>query len=136
MPDGTAIIAACEAEWDAHKSDCSGYLKAVARRFDITVIGQANAIIAALRQGWQQALDGPSAAALATAGHFVIGGLEAEPNGHVVIVVPGELNRGRYPRAYWGKLGGIGRRNETINWSWNAADRDRIGYWHSQAPVG
>jgi hypothetical protein len=63
------------------------------------------------------------------AGHRGLEGRDhAEPraNGHVVVVVRGALNRERYPTAYWGQLGGQGRREETINWSWRESDRDRV----------
>jgi hypothetical protein len=42
------VIAACEAEWNKFKSDCSGFAKAVARRLGISLSGQANSMIDAL----------------------------------------------------------------------------------------
>jgi hypothetical protein len=61
-------------------------------------------------------------------------GAEHQPprtHGHVVVV--GDLAHGKYPTAYWGSLGGVGKQNETLNWAWAKADRDRImygtGFW-------
>lgn len=40
------IIHACESEWEAHKDDCSGFVKAVAGRLHVPRIhGMANDIV-------------------------------------------------------------------------------------------
>jgi hypothetical protein len=122
---------ACEDNWEAHKADCSSFVKAVAERLGISVSGQANDIIIHIRSQWTRATSGVDAAAKAAEGKFVIGGLEAEPNGHVVVVVSGPLNRAKYPSAYWGRLGAVGRKNQTINWSWNEIDRDKVEYYYA-----
>jgi hypothetical protein len=136
QPGSAAVIAACEAEWDAHKADCSGFVIAVGARLSATIQGDANAIAQALSAGgvWQKLADGVAAAAAAQAGKFVVGGLagaaQAVPaaHGHVVVVVDGPLNRGKYPSAYWGRLGGVGAKDQTINWAWSTADRDNVIY--------
>jgi hypothetical protein len=136
-PGSANVIAACEAEWEAHKSDCSGFVTAVAARLSAVVQGDANAIAQALSAGgvWQKLADGVAAAAAAKAGKFVVGGLagaqQAVPDahGHVVVVVDGQpLNRNKYPFAYWGRLGGVGAKDQTINWAWSEADRDKVIY--------
>jgi hypothetical protein len=139
-PPGSAnVIAACEAEWEAHKSDCSAFVTAVAARLNAVIPAgaDANAITQALGAGgvWQKLADGVAAAAAAQAGKFVVGGLagaqQAVPDahGHVVVVVDGQpLNRNKYPFAYWGRLGGVGAKDQTINWAWSAADRDKVIY--------
>jgi hypothetical protein len=77
---------------------------------------------------------GDAAAASAAAGNFVVAGLrgdeQARPDshGHVAVVVSGPCNRGLYPTAYWGKLGGEGANEKTINWAWNEEDRDKVTY--------
>jgi len=121
----------CEEEWQAHKADCSGFLKAVAARFGLVLHGLANDIIDYVAANWSRAPDGATAAQKAAAGKFVVAGLKAQPHGHVVIVVPGPLNRGKYPTAYWGTLGGVGRKNDTINWAWDQTDRDKVGYFYT-----
>ena len=42
----------------------------------------------------------------------------------------GRMAHGKYPTAYWGSLAGkpskIGQ--NTVNWAWNAAERDQVIY--------
>ncbi len=59
-----------------------------------------------------------------------------DPHGHVVIVVGGPLDptHGKYPHAYWGSLGGTPGQDETLNYAWVAADRDRITYAATDIP--
>lgn len=134
-PPAQRIIDACESLWDADKTDCSAFVRDVAAALRIRLDGNADAIVAAISAAdWQQLPDGVAAAASAAQGNLVIGGLRGpehtppRTNGHVVIVVPGPLNRGVYPTAYWGMLGGVGRKSATTNWAWNETDRDRIIY--------
>ena len=104
--------------------------------------GQADVILEELRRaaaGWTQVGNSPDAAAVAARhagqGRLVFGGLksgELSPprnNGHVVVVVSGPLVNGRYPRAYWGVLNGTGKKDEGVNWAFNAKDRDRVDYF-------
>jgi hypothetical protein len=124
------IIDWCESEWDKWKSDCSGFAKAVCRKVDVQLHGQANHILDHLESSavWENLGAEPAIATLrANAGCVVIGGLKARPNGHLVIVVKSApLN---YPVAYWGRLGSVGRKNTTINWSWNKSDRPEVHYF-------
>ena len=130
------VRAACEAEWDANKSDCSAFVRAVASRIGASVSGNADEITSSLTAGgpWNKLIDGPAAASAAHQGLLVVAGLkgadEASPSqhGHVVVVVDGPLNRGKYPRAYWGRLGGVGAKDQTINWAWKEGDRDNVTY--------
>jgi hypothetical protein len=135
MTTAEDIIAACEAEWDAHKSDCSGFAKAVAMRFGITLSGQANDIVGAIAATpWTLLKDGVAAAASAGAGRFVLAALKGadqvvpDAHGHVAVVVQGALAHGLYPTGYWGRLGGVGCKNQTLNWAWRAGDRDKLVY--------
>lgn len=135
MSDGL-VRAACERLWRAHKSDCSGFVKAVGEALGVTIAGQADDIADALvaDDHWTVLADGRAAAQAAARGEFVVAGLRGDKqkiksvHGHVVVVVAGEPNRGRYPFAYWGKLGGVGKKNETINWAWTVDDRDKVIY--------
>jgi hypothetical protein len=77
---------------------------------------------------WENLGAAPATAILrANAGRLVIGGLKQAPNGHVVIVVKSAPLP--YPVAYWGRLGHVGRKNTTINWSWNSTDRPLVRYF-------
>src|SRR6202034_2574503 len=104
MTTAQDIIDACEAEWDAHQSDCSGFAKAVAARLGVTLTGMANDIVGEIAQAPDPA------------------------HGHVVVVVQGPLAHGLYPTAYWGQLGGVGKKDMTLNWAWTAGDRDNVVY--------
>jgi len=130
------VQAACEKCFEAHKSDCSGFARAVADELSVTLEGLADQIVDTLRKGagWTPLQNGVAAAQSAKAGKLVIAGLkgseQAHPDahGHVVVVVDGPLNRNAYPSAYWGRLGGVGAKDATINWAWTAEDRDRVSY--------
>jgi hypothetical protein len=138
------IINVCEANWEAHKSDCSGFVKAVSSALGVTTFqpnDNADSIMDKLRAGndWT-ALgvgDGHAAKAQADAGLLVVAGLkgteqvEPDPHGHVVVVVSGPLDaaHGQYPTAYWGRLGSVGEKNKSTNFAWRAGDRDRVGYF-------
>jgi len=117
------IVAVCERHFAAHSKDCSGFVKAVAADLGVTLTGLANAIVDTLKtgaDGWVVLVDG-AAAAEAARTHLVIAGLRRDEqedkrqHGHVVVVVLGALARNLYPTAYWGQLGGVGRKNKTIN---------------------
>jgi hypothetical protein len=131
------LKAACEACYDAHVGDCSGFARAVAQQLGVTLAGLADQIVGVLRagqDGWTLLPNGTAAAAAAAAGQLVIGGLkgseQAHPDahGHVVVVVEGPLAHNAYPTAYWGSLGGNPAKDKTINWAWTAADRDKVSY--------
>jgi len=52
-----------------------------------------------------------------------------------VIVAGTPLAHGKYPFAYWGRLGGGGKQDETVNFAWRAEDRDKVSYAaHDIAP--
>ena len=142
MPD--AVKDACEANFDAHSGDCSGFARAVAAQLGVTLTGLANDIVDTIRGGgeWNELADGVAASQQAAAGKLVIGGLRGDeqanpdPHGHVVVVVAGApLAHGKYPFAYWGRLGGVGKKDETVNWAWNEDDRDNVTYASHDIPA-
>lgn len=128
--DADQILQWCEEEWDRWKSDCSGFVKAVSTRAGESLFGRANQIIDFLGTSnrWENlGADAATATARAVSGSLVIGGLKQRPNGHVVIVVKSApLN---YPVGYWGRLGAVGRKNTTVNWSWNRRDLALVHYF-------
>jgi hypothetical protein len=127
------IINACEAEFAAHISDCSGFVRAVAQDLRAALHGLANEIVDQIHSApWVVLKDGIEAQKKADAGYFVVGGLKDNPHGHVVVVVQGPLDPShhKYPTAYWGSLLGssYSGKKKTVNWAWSAADRDRVTY--------
>lgn len=142
--DPQRIIAVCEANWEAHKSDCSGFVKAVAGALGVDTFASdddANAIVEKLHDAPDWAAltpgDGAAAKAQADAGRLVVAGLKGadqvqpDAHGHTVIVVSGPLDstHNEYPTAYWGSLGGVGAEAQTLNYAWREGDRDRVGYF-------
>lgn len=129
------IIDACEANFEAHKSDCSGFVKAVATGFAVVLEGQADNIVDQIKgEDWTVLKDGVDANDKANAGWFIVAGLKStdhvppQSNGHVAMIVSGGLAQDKYPTGYWGQLGGVGSKNKTINWAWNKDSRDHIIY--------
>lgn len=129
------VIDACESEFDAHSGDCSGFLKAVAADLGIQLTGLADQICDEIQgEDWTALTDGVAAKEMADAGSFVVAALKGADNvppqshGHVAVVVAGPLAHGKYPSGYWGKLGGVGCKNQTLNYAWNAASRDKVIY--------
>jgi hypothetical protein len=143
MPD--VVKNACDDCFAASANDCSGFVRAVSDRLGVTLTGLANQIVDTIGDSaeWTVLEDGVEAAAEAAAGRLVIGGLrgdeQAHPDahGHVVVVVAGQpLAHGKYPFAYWGRLGGGGMRDQTVNWAWRAEDRNNVTYAaHEIAPA-
>ena len=142
MPD--RVKDACEACFAAHANDCSGFARAVVGQLGVTLSGLANDIVNTLRGGgeWTQLPDGVAASQSAAAGKLVVGGLKGseqthpDAHGHVVVVVAGQpLAHGKYPFAYWGRLGGGGIRDQTVNWAWRAEDRDNVSYAAHDIPA-
>ena len=124
--DPPHIIDVCENNWDANKSDCSGFVKAVSNALGVTLFSagdNADAIMDKLSTavGWNLIGDLPTVESDASLGMFVIAGLKsgdfnpARANGHVVVVVKGDdPNHPGYPMAYWGTLGGVGQKDSSI----------------------
>jgi len=129
---------ACEACFEAHASDCSGFARAVSDHLGVQLHGLANDIVDTIRggNGWTPLRNGAAAADSAAAGRLVIGGLKGseqthrDPHGHVVVVVTGPLDptHDAYAKAYGGELGGRGAEDQWTNWAWNEGDRDRVSY--------
>lgn len=135
-PKAARILASCEDKWESNKADCNAFAKAVAASVGVAGLdGDANHITDIITgPGWRQIADGAAAKAAADSGEFVLGGLrgneQAQPSthGHVVVVVTGGLAQGKYPTAYWGRLGGSGEKNKTLNYAWRQGDRDKVHY--------
>ncbi|MET0752759.1 MAG: hypothetical protein ABWZ66_05280 [Pyrinomonadaceae bacterium] len=138
------IINACENNWEANKSDCNKFVRAVGAALGIDIVaGNADAIIDSLTAPtWTPVIGGIAAKQKADEGFFVIAGLKAaahtppRTNGHVAVVVAGPLDptHNKYPTGYWGSLGSIGKKNTTLNYSWNTADRDNVKYFYRALP--
>jgi hypothetical protein len=124
----------CEAHYAPWVNDCSGFLKAVAADLRIQLSGQANHIIdvMALPPWTQLGGNAKKAAAMAGERNLVVGGLKDSPNGHVVVIVPGEALP--YPMAYWGSLHHNPGYNKSINWAWVKSDLPKVTFYAQAIP--
>lgn len=138
------ILAACKSSWDEsfiagtrNSSNCSGFIKAVAKKMGVPLPATANAddIVDAIAAGWLRLDSGADAAQRATTGSFVIVGLKsgdhspARNNGHVALVVPGELYRKAYPMVWCGSTGGAqSQGTKSVGEVWNRTDRESVLY--------
>jgi hypothetical protein len=114
------IFSYAEKEWDAHKSDCSAYVKAVAADLGVVLAGQANDLVDfwTTHAPWiNLGHDAKRASDLAASGYLVVAGEKEKPNGHVVLIVPGWSANG-HPMGYWGQLHRVGRKNTSISVAW------------------
>jgi len=129
--ESDAVINACEAEWDTYKSDCSGFVRAVASHLGIKLSGLANDLIDhfAHSAGWLDlGHDSLAATSRANLDYFVIGGTKGPRHGHVVVVVKSGRPTG-YPVAYWGALNGTGFKKKTINYSWIHPELPKVRFF-------
>ena len=133
----TDITTASEENWDHWKHDCSGFVHAVTNELGAPLTGTANQMVDDLTtagNGWTALGNDPqNAQDYANKGFLVIAGLKARGHGHVVIIVPVSQAQ-RYPVGYWGQYGGTGRKNTTINCSWNHDDLSKVQYFVRQIP--
>jgi len=141
------IVAASEAEWEANKTDCNHFVKAVAGVLGVNLFGpndNADAIIDKLANapGWQSLPSRAAVEADAAAGWFIIAGLRSgefsppRAHGHAVVVVQGDdPNHPGFPMAYWGTLGSIGRKDASIRYAFiPGPDLDAVHYFGTQLP--
>jgi O-glycosyl hydrolase len=123
-PDGQKIINACEGNWDKWKSDCSGFLKAVASELNIPIDqGNANSIADWLdnSQAWENiGTENRSGAHENAVNGYLVIGVTKNPkgNGHVAIIVG--TGTAKRPNGYWGMYHSVGKKNHSITQSWGA----------------
>jgi hypothetical protein len=144
--DAQTIIDYCEQEYPATKDDCNKFVKAVSADLGVTLFqpgDDADQIVQRMRDAnWMRLSDGVAAKTKADSGAYVIAGLKGadhnppHDHGHVAVVVSGPLASGKYPTGYWGSLGGTPGRDQTLNFAWNAADRDNVEYYAHDVSMG
>lgn len=123
------IIKACEKHWNAHKDNCSGFVKAVAVEIGIFLPDEkADPIIKYISKwetaSWWKIRSPKSAGELAEEGYFVLACLtmadSGRENGHVAVVTSGYKSSHRGdPRGYWGAYKSVGEKNATMNYSFD-----------------
>jgi len=134
-PGQAKIIKACERHWNAHQSNCSGFVNAVADQLAVPLPHmKANPMVDHISSWsapmWWQINTSKQAGAYADEGYFVLACLKSTPNGHVAIVTSGhEPDHGIYPRGYWGTLNSIGEKNGTMNYSFKKSHVHMVSYF-------
>jgi hypothetical protein len=115
---------------DTNKA-CNEFLLAVISDLNLAIHldGNANNIIDEMKSPpWLQCEKNSSKAIQFTKmGYLVVAGLKAKLHGHVAVIV--DAPPAAYPVGYWCQLNGDGRKNTTINWSWNHADLKKVEYF-------
>ena len=132
------VIAACTRHWGNNQGDCSAFVRAVAQDVGIGLTGNANAIHKQISAApWIRIGVGSKVSAVAgvtaAEGKLVVAARQAEPNGHVAIVVDyrnafdsySEADR-RKAVAFWGNLNSVGAEYTRITKSWTAADLEQV----------
>lgn len=139
------IIEKCKESWDEeflpgtkNANNCSGFVKAVARKLGIPLDATLNAdgISDAVAASWEKIDSGEAAAKKAATGYFVLAVLKssdhrpARANGHVAVVVDGPLYRGKYPLVWGGSIGSAqSQGSKSVGEVWNRSDRDSVQYY-------
>ena len=125
------------------QSNCSGFLKQVAKEQGITLEGRANDIIEFIKTHWELVPTAALAAQAAADGSFVIALLSGpehadhRDHGHVAVVLPGPLQvrgsgetGGAYPLVWCaGGKGGKSDGTKTVGDVWMACDRNNVKYY-------
>lgn len=145
------VVKSCEGQFDAHKTDCNKFLKAVANELGIHDFkdgDDADAMIDFLEaspSGWTKLGTGKHSKAHeeADTGAFVVAGMKStdmkKVNGHVSVITSGPMvasagDKTDYPRGFWGQLGGEGKKCEGMNYSFPAERKTGLRYYRRDLP--
>jgi hypothetical protein len=133
------VVNACINAFPQHQFACNDFVTAVAASLSFTFQGDADSMVGAIQaQPWNYLGNDLNAAAQAATaagvdGQFVVAGLTSgelsDTNGHVVVIVPGDLVNGKYPHLYCGSLKpSIRLQNSSINYAFGPSVRDTVHY--------
>jgi hypothetical protein len=140
------VIASCTKHWEENKGDCSAFVRAVAKDVGFTLTGNANAIHGQISTGpWIRIGVGTAAATAAgvasNEGKFVVASRNAQPNGHVAVVVDYRNAFDSYSAVeknkavgFWGSLNAVGDQYQRITLSWNATDMQQVLFAYRPIP--
>lgn len=70
---------------------------------------------------------------MAADGYLVVAGKKEAGHGHVVVIVPG-TGPNKFAMGYWGRLGGVGFKNKSLNFAWKHADLATVQYFARPSP--
>jgi hypothetical protein len=149
------VVTACEKVWEAYKHDCSGFVNAVARELLVFMPGSTGLadwmtwMISNWLPGSTSKFQSIGSGRLAIVkaveqadlGHLIIAGLTHDEinsarripekfteHGHVVVVTPG-IGKTGWPRGYWGTLGGLGCKDESLSATFRHGLKEKVHYF-------
>lgn len=136
------LLQTCQQAYKSYEANCSGFLKEVCLELGVTVDqGNADAIADFLDSNWTKLKDHADAKKVVDDHKFVVAVLKSSDsnkvpkpsNGHVAIVIPGELYRKIYPKVYCGGMSPLGRSkgDKSVGEIWAKVDRDSVKYFQS-----
>jgi hypothetical protein len=142
--DDALLIAACTDAWEkeyipgtVNKNNCSGFVKAVALKMNAKLPEErADGLIDYMKEKWSSVASALEAKNLAVKGTLVIGGLKSTEQkklpteGHVVVIVDGELYHSKYPKCWCGSTGHAqSQGDKSVGEVFATADRDKVAYF-------
>lgn len=146
-----AVKDACSASWNeswvaktANSDNCSGFFKSVAKKLKIAGVPdtQADGLVDYLKKNWLPLKTGVEARLKVEDGYFVAAGLKAADhspkrnNGHIVVIVDGDLYHAKYPKCWCGSTGAAQSQGDlSVGEVWNNTDRDNVVYFASPNKV-
>ena len=137
------VVALCDEKFKVplNRASCSHFVIAVALDLGYPLAGNADAIVKHINKYFYKVDSGAEAARWATQGFLVIAGLQSSEcadkkttNGHLAIIVPGELYRGKYPLVWCGSTGEAqSKGTKSVGEVWPKLDRDKVHYYRAPA---
>jgi hypothetical protein len=159
----TSVAAACEKHWWAHRNECNQFVQAVADDLLTLIPGDSSEadMMVRLMKDWIDTTGirfliprghhaAHKAIEFASSGWLVIAGMVAEDinlahewhppmiwerHGHVALVTPGIGTNG-WPRGYWGKHGGVGKKNASLSGAFPHTHPELVYYFCTKLPQG
>lgn len=139
------VLSACKASWNeswiaglANSDNCSGFFKSVAKHLSVPAVPdvQADGLVDYMGKLWMGLKTGMEARQKVQDGYFVAAGLKSTDhkpkrgNGHIVVVVDGDLYHGKYPMCWCGSIGEAQSQGDlSVGEVWNKTDRDNVAYF-------
>jgi hypothetical protein len=142
------VVAACKKSWNeswlpglVNSDNCSGFFKSVARNLNMRDVPdvQADDLAEYFRTFWltlKSDTPGVEARQKARDGHLVVAALKSDEHsperkqGHVAVIVDGDLYHSKYPTCWCGSTGAAQSQGElSVGEVWNRKDRDKVGYY-------
>jgi hypothetical protein len=127
--DAQRITKVCEASFDAQKGDGLGFVGAVYANLKGSTPPTPAALRAALTKTALH--DSAEAKTKAANGSLVVANYQDD---WAIVVAAPAADNSRFPTAYWGKKGGIGKKNMHLSALFSCGDFDNVKYYEVSLP--